>query len=110
MPTNKLSVLEIKNAKSVAEPYKMADGLHVLVIPSGSKLWRLQYRFGGKQRQIALGQFPQLGVADARLEKLKAISRPSAPWSLPEPEAPNAASPTPPSMPPCVASAILRTK
>ena len=33
-------------------------GLHLLVTTSGSKLWRLRYRFGGKQLMLSLGAFP----------------------------------------------------
>ena len=35
-------------------------------MPSGGKLWRLAYRFGGKQKLLALGSFPEIGLADAR--------------------------------------------
>ena len=49
----KLRVLKGKSA-----PYKVSDneGLHVLISPSGSKLWRLAYRFNGKQKTLALGK------------------------------------------------------
>ncbi|MFG1359166.1 tyrosine-type recombinase/integrase [Xanthobacter pseudotagetidis] len=34
--------------------------------PAGGKLWRLAYRFDGKQKQLALGSHPEVGLADAR--------------------------------------------
>jgi integrase len=40
--------------------------LHLLVRSSGSKLWRLAYRFGGKQKQLAFGAYPTITLADAR--------------------------------------------
>ena len=42
------------------------DGLHLLVSPNGSKLWRLRYRFGGKQNMIDLGAFPEITLATTR--------------------------------------------
>jgi hypothetical protein len=53
-----LSLFSIQNAKAREKPYKLmdGDGLHLLVNPNGSKLWRLRYRFGGKQSMLALPQ------------------------------------------------------
>lgn len=49
-------------------PVKLSDGggLQLLVTPTGGKLWRLAYRFGGKQKQLALGAYPAVSLADAR--------------------------------------------
>ena len=60
-----LSDLEIRNAK---EPGKLTDGrgLYLLVTPTGSKLWRFDYRFVGKRRTLALGQYPSVKLSDAR--------------------------------------------
>ena len=51
-----LSDPAIKKAKSEAKPYKLTDekGLFLLVNAAG-KYWRLAYRFGGKQKTLALG-------------------------------------------------------
>jgi len=40
--------------------------LHLLVTPQGSKLWRLSYRFGGKQKLLSLGKYPAVGLSKAR--------------------------------------------
>lgn len=58
----------IRNIKSTPSPKKYSDagGLHLLVNPSGSKLWRLAYRFEGKQKLLALGAYPAVSLADAR--------------------------------------------
>ncbi len=54
----KLTELEVKNAKPGAAKYTKAAGrgLTLLVMPDGSRYWRLRYRFGGKPRMIAVGK------------------------------------------------------
>ena len=42
------------------------DGLYIHVSPAGGKLWRLFYRFDGKQKTLALGKYPEVSLADAR--------------------------------------------
>jgi Arm DNA-binding domain len=58
----------ICNAKPRERDYKLTDfdGPYVLVRPNGSKLWRFAYRLNGKQKQIALGTYPELTPAEAR--------------------------------------------
>lgn len=58
----------IRNAKLRATPYKLSDagGLHLLINPNGSRLWRVAYRFAGKQRTLALGAYPTISLAKAR--------------------------------------------
>ncbi len=65
----KLSDLTIKKAKPEAKPYKMTDGagLYLLVEPKGSKYWRMFYRFAGKQKTLAIGVYPDVSLADARV-------------------------------------------
>jgi integrase len=43
-----------------------AQGLFVQVEPNGSRLWRLGYRFQGKQKLLALGAYPEIGLKEAR--------------------------------------------
>lgn len=63
-----LSELEARKAKTGEKPYKLTDGrgLYLLVTPRGGKLWRLDYRFSGKRKTIALGQYPDVSLAMAR--------------------------------------------
>lgn len=63
-----LTDLQVSKAKPKPDEYKLSDGggLHLLVTPSGGKLWRLQYRFSGKQKTLAIGQYPAISLADAR--------------------------------------------
>ena len=63
-----LTDTEIRKAKPTEKPQKISDGggLFLLVTPQGSKLWRLAYRFSGKQKTLAFGEYPAVGLADAR--------------------------------------------
>ena len=63
-----LSVTAINNTKLRDKPFKLADekGLYLLIQASGSKLWRLDYRFEGKRKTLALGSYPDVPLADAR--------------------------------------------
>ena len=58
----------VRNAKPGPRPRKLSDGggLHVLVQPTGGKLWRLAYRFAGKQKTLALGVYPAVSLEEAR--------------------------------------------
>ncbi len=60
--------LTFRNAKPAEKPFKLSDGggLFLLIQPSGSKLWRLAYRYGGRQKLLALGSYPLVSLADAR--------------------------------------------
>jgi hypothetical protein len=63
-----LNDIRIRNAKPAQRDYKLIDfdGLHLLVRPNGSKLWRFAYRSSRKQKQIAFGAYPQVTLAEAR--------------------------------------------
>lgn len=63
-----LTDVKIRNAKPTDKPVKLTDssGMHLLIHPNGSKYWRLQYRFAGKQKLLALGVYPAVSLADAR--------------------------------------------
>ena len=63
-----LTEATIDSAKPRAKPYKLFDagGLHILVSVHGGKAWRLKYRFGGKEKQLSLGRYPAVTIAEAR--------------------------------------------
>ena len=67
----------IKNAKPKEKPYKLFDGggLFLLVNPVGSKLWRLKYRIGGREKLLALGAYPAMTLAVARARRDEARAR-----------------------------------
>ena len=43
-----------------------SGGLYLQVSPNGSKRWFLKYRTGGKEKQLALGSYPDVGLTAAR--------------------------------------------
>ncbi len=61
-------------AKPKEKPYRLADGggLYLEVMPSGSKCWRLKYRYIGKEKRLAFGVYPIVTLADARAKRDKA--------------------------------------
>lgn len=66
-----LTDIKVRTSKPEEKQYKLTDGngMHLLVHPNGSKYWRLQYRFGGKQKMLALGVYPDVSLADARARR-----------------------------------------
>ena len=58
----------IRNAKPGDKPKKLFDerGLFLLVQPSGGKLWRLKYRYLGKEKKLSLGRYPDVSLKVAR--------------------------------------------
>ena len=66
-----LTDIAIRQAKATEKPFKLSDGggLHLLVTPTGGKLWRLAYRFDGKQRKLAFGGYPEVTLKDARARR-----------------------------------------
>ncbi len=66
-----LHQFSIAKAAPKEKPYKLSDGnaLHLLVKPNGSKLWRLRYRFGGLEKMLALGPYPEVSLANARQKR-----------------------------------------
>lgn len=69
-----LTDVAIRNAKPAVRQYKIGDaaGLYLLVTPSGGKLWRVKFRVAGKEKLLALGAWPEIGLATARKERDKA--------------------------------------
>lgn len=69
-----LTDTSIRKCKPQERPFKLSDGegLYLLVTPAGGRLWRMQYRFGGKQRLVAFGAYPKISLAAARTKKEEA--------------------------------------
>jgi integrase len=63
-----LKELQIRNLRPRDAIYQCTDerGLYLEVHPSGSKLWRYKYRYADKQKRLALGRYPDIGLAEAR--------------------------------------------
>ena len=67
---SKLTATSVKQAKIEDKQYKMTDGagMYLLVKKSG-KYWRLDYRFDGKRKTLALGTYPGLSLKDSRARR-----------------------------------------
>lgn len=67
----KLKATTISKAKAEVKPYKLSDGggLFISIQPNGSKYWRLKYRYGGKEKLLALGVYPDVSLAQARTRR-----------------------------------------
>lgn len=63
-----LTDASIRTAKPADKPIKLADekGLFLLIHPNGSKYWRQKYRYGGKEKMLAHGVYPDVTLKDAR--------------------------------------------
>ena len=61
----------VRLAKAGGSDRKLADGkgLYLLVTATGSKLWRLKYRIDGKEKKLALGSYPEVGLKQARARR-----------------------------------------
>lgn len=69
-----LTHVAIKNAKPREKAYKLSDekGLFLFITTSGGKYWRFKYRFGGKEKKLAFGVYPEVSLAEAREKRDKA--------------------------------------
>jgi hypothetical protein len=68
-----LTEAECKNAECPPEKkqarYTDSGGMYLQVSPAGSKRWFLKYRVGGKEKQLALGSYPDVSLKSARLAR-----------------------------------------
>lgn len=69
-----LTDIQVKTAKPQDKDYKLSDGdgMYLQVAASGGKRWRLKYRFGGKEKLLALGTYPDVSLAEARNKRHEA--------------------------------------
>lgn len=69
-----LTVKQIEAAKPKDKSYRLADsgGLFLFVPPSGKKVWRLRYRFDGKEKTLVIGPYPEFGLTEARAKQSEA--------------------------------------
>lgn len=68
-----LTDIAVKSAKPQDKPYKLTDGdgMYLLVKANG-KYWRLDYRYLGKRKTLAIGVYPTITLADAREKRYEA--------------------------------------
>ena len=63
-----LSDTEIRKAKATDKRQRLSDGggMYLEISTAGGKLWRLKFRFEGKEKLLALGVYPDVSLKDAR--------------------------------------------
>ncbi|EAN3488470.1 DUF4102 domain-containing protein [Salmonella enterica] len=66
-----LTVKQIDAAKPNEKSYRLADagGLFLFVPPSGKKVWRMRYRFEGKEKTLVIGPYPEISLTAARAKQ-----------------------------------------
>jgi len=71
MASNKLNETAIRRMKFRTQSYRVADGegLYLQIEPNGSRYWRMAYRFGGKQKTLAFGIWPDVDLIAARKKR-----------------------------------------
>lgn len=64
----KLVPIALRHIKASGKTQTLSDGhgLYLVVMPAGATYWRYRFRFAGKQKQLALGVFPDVTLSDAR--------------------------------------------
>ncbi len=64
-----LTDTQVRATKPGARPRRLADrdGLYLQIDPSGGRYWRFNYRFNCRQKTLALGVYPDVSLAKARL-------------------------------------------
>lgn len=69
-----LTVKQIDAAKPTDKPFRLADagGLFLYVPPSGKKVWRMRYRYEGKEKTLVIGPYPQISLTEARSRQSEA--------------------------------------
>ena len=82
-----LKDMELRTLKPRDRIYARSDerGLYIEVRPNGSKLWRFKFRHLGKYNRIALGSYPEVGLAEARRHRTSSASRGGSRHSGPDP-------------------------
>ncbi|CAE6686179.1 tyrosine-type recombinase/integrase [Paraburkholderia nemoris] len=66
-----LTDIAVRSAAPRERVYRLTDGggMYLEIAPSGGKYWRLKYRFGGRERRLALGVYPDVSLAAARKKR-----------------------------------------
>jgi integrase len=67
----KLTNLACQNAKPAAKQYKFSDGggLYLRIMPNGSKLWQMKYKYLGVEKVLSFGSYPVTSLLEAREQR-----------------------------------------
>lgn len=67
---NKLSAKAVEAAKFEGKPRKLFDGNGLFLhVQAGGRYWRLKYRHNGAEKLLALGVYPAVSLAAARVRR-----------------------------------------
>ncbi|MEE8056340.1 MAG: Arm DNA-binding domain-containing protein [Pseudomonadales bacterium] len=63
-----LTDTKAKQAKPKDKTYRLSDerGMYLEITKAGGKYWRLKYRYGGKEKRLAIGVYPEVSLKQAR--------------------------------------------
>jgi integrase len=63
-----LPEMKIRAAKPGQKALRLYDerGLYLEIAPSGGRWWRFKYRFGGREKLLSMGTYPDTGLKAAR--------------------------------------------
>lgn len=69
-----LNDAKVRAARPREKAYKLTDShrLYLLVTPHGSKLWKWNFTYDGKQKTMAFGIYPMVSLVEARAKRDKA--------------------------------------
>jgi integrase len=69
--TMALTDIQIRNSKAKDKQYKLSAGLglYLIITPKGGKWWRVRYRFGGKQKELSVGTYPDITLKAATIKR-----------------------------------------
>ena len=75
-----LTDTEIRKSKPTDKAYRLPDGkgLFLFITPTGGRLWRFKYRYDGKQKLMALGQYPDVPLVSISDDQRRPV--PEANW------------------------------
>lgn len=68
MPLTEIAIKAIKPAEKITR-YHDERGLYLEVSPAGGKWWRFKYAFGGKEKRLSLGVYPEISLKEARVKR-----------------------------------------
>lgn len=70
-PNVPLTDIKIRSAKPREKAYKLFDsgGLSLRFLMAAASIWRWKYRFGGKEKRLAFGVYPDASLKAARQKR-----------------------------------------
>ena len=82
MPLTDVEIKKTKYSREDGKPERLADagGMYLELSASGGKWWRLKYRFGGKEKRLSLGTYPEVSLKAASQREAGRGETPASQW------------------------------